>query len=101
MMEAGATLEGRQYLKRRTLKMRNKEHYENLLKKLPDLDADLQELHEKETSHLTNDLVGYICKGNNLEKQIFTQKYRNCKSKCKIAEENIFHCEFCQEAADG
>lgn len=75
--------------------MRDKENYYKLLKILPTLDLDLQELHKEETNFLEDDTVGYICKNNNLEKQIYTQKYRKCKTKCKDAEENIFHCEFC------
>lgn len=71
--------------------------YEELLKILPSLDEDLQELYKEETSHNELDLVGYICKVNNLEKMICMQKFRKCKNKCKIAKENIFHCEFCQE----
>lgn len=78
-----------------------KEQYEELIDKYLNLDPDLQERHKEETGHLLDDLVGYICKVNNLEKMIFTQKYRYCKNKCIDAEANIFHCEFCQEVEGG
>ena len=74
-----------------------REQYEKLQKQFLILDEDLQELHQEETRYLEDDLVGYICKVNNLEKMIFTQKYRKCKNKCKEGEANIFHCEFCPE----
>lgn len=73
--------------------------YEELLKILPLLDEDLQELHKEETSHTELDLVGYICKVNNLEKMICMQKFRKCKNKCQGGRMSImkFYCEFCQE----
>jgi hypothetical protein len=74
--------------------------YAELLNQVHLLDEDLQLLHKKETNHNGTDLVGYICKVNNLEKMICMQKFRNCKNRCEEGEKDKlkFHCQDCEVA---